>query len=482
MSVGGGNPVIIGAGPAGLTAGYELLQHGVKSTILEASPDRVGGLSQTVVYKGFRFDIGGHRFFSKNQEVEKLWTRWLGGDMLRVPRLSRILYNGNYFDYPLKASNAFRNLGLIETARCVFSWLFAQVKPRHPETSFEDWVINRFGYRLYSIFFRSYTEKVWGMPCHEISADWAAQRIKDLNLLRAGLSALGLTGGRTIKTLIDEFRYPRLGPGMLWERLSDQLQESGCRVELGQKVDTIVWGADGVEEVRSGELRLRGDTFFSSMPMRSLIRALSPEPPREVVEAAEGLRYRDYLTVILILKTDNLFPDNWLYIHDPTVKVGRIQNYKNWSPEMVPSPDLTSLGLEYFCDVGDELWAMSDSELIELGTKELSALGLLRSDQLRDGTVVRVPKAYPVYDDSYQQCVDMVRDFVQSKLPNLQMIGRNGMHRYNNQDHAMWTGILGARNALGLGKYDLWKVNADAEYLEDGDMPVSEGRLVPTRV
>lgn len=477
-------PVIIGGGPAGLTAGYELLRHGVSSTILEASPQRVGGLSQTVVYKGFRFDIGGHRFFSKNPEVEKLWSEWLGDDMLSVPRLSRILYNGNFFDYPLKASNAFRNLGLIETARCCFSWLWAQIRPRKPEDSFEDWVINRFGYRLYSIFFRSYTEKVWGIPCQEISADWAAQRIKDLNLLKAGLNALGLStgSGETIKTLIDKFRYPRLGPGMLWESVSDQLQEGGCRVHLGEKVKRIEWGAEGVTQVHTDSRTERGNAFFSSMPMRSLIRALDPAPPAEVVEAAEGLKYRDYLTVILILKTESLFPDNWLYIHDPNVKIGRIQNYKNWSPEMVPEPGLTSLGLEYFCDVGDELWRLSDSELVELGASELAQLALAPMDLLQDGTVVRVPKAYPVYDDNYVRCVQVVREFVETQLPNLQMIGRNGMHRYNNQDHAMWTGILGARNALGQGNYDLWQVNADAEYLEAESQPVSEGRLVPTRL
>ena len=398
------NPIVIGAGPAGLTAAFELLRHGVTSVILEADSERVGGISRTAQYKGYRFDIGGHRFFSKNQQVEQLWTEWLGEDMIRVPRLSRILYRGRFFDYPLKASNAFGNLGLVETTRCVLSWVWAQMRPRKPERSFEDWVVNRFGERLFTIFFKTYTEKVWGLPCDEISADWAAQRIKNLNLLKAGLNALGLnfSRGETIKTLIDEFRYPRLGPGMMWERLSDNLATGGCRLEMGEKVESIRWKPGGAYAVQTASQSVEGDSFFSSMPMRSLIRALEPAPPAEVVEAAEKLFYRDYLTVILVLDVDELFPDNWIYIHDPGVKVGRIQNYKNWSREMVPDPGYTCLGLEYFCDVGDELWELSDSELVELGIAELEKLGLGTAPSLKDGTVVRMPKAYPVYDENYR--------------------------------------------------------------------------------
>jgi protoporphyrinogen oxidase len=477
-------PVIIGAGPAGLTAAFELLRHGVPSVVLEADPERVGGISRTAQYKGYRFDIGGHRFFSKNPQVEQLWTEWLGDEMIKVPRLSRILYRGRFFDYPLKASNAFRNLGLIETAHCVLSWVFAQIRPRRPERSFEDWVVNRFGERLFKIFFKTYTEKVWGMPCHEISADWAAQRIKNLNLLKAGLNALGLnfSRGETIKTLIDEFRYPRLGPGMMWERLTERLEEGGCTIQLSQKVESIKWEPGRATSVSTSTQVVEGDSFFSSMPMRSLIRALDPKPPEKVLEAAENLFYRDYLTVVLILDVDELFPDNWIYIHDPGVKVGRIQNYKNWSREMVPEPGYTCLGLEYFCDVGDELWDMSDSELVELGIAELERLNLGAPNSLKDGTVVRMPKAYPVYDDAYQENVSTIRAFLEENIPNLQPIGRNGMHKYNNQDHAMWTGILAARNALGEGEYDLWRVNADAEYLEEAGATVGDGRLVPSKL
>ncbi len=477
-------PVVIGAGPAGLTAAYELERHGIVSTILEADTERVGGISQTAQYKGYRFDIGGHRFFSKNKDVEELWSDWLESDMISVPRMSRILYGGKYYDYPLKAMNAFLNLGPVETVKCVLSYFYARLFPRTPERSFEDWVINRFGNRLFSIFFKTYTEKVWGIPCNEISADWAAQRIKNLNLLNAALNALGIRSKKdgVIKTLIDEFRYPRLGPGMMWERVADNLTEAGCTLKMGERVEKISWEPGRVLSVRTASQTYEGNAFFSTMPMRQLIEGLDPPAPQEVLAAARGLKYRDYLTVVLILNKDNLFPDNWIYIHEPSVKVGRIQNYGNWSKEMVPDPGCSGLGLEYFCDVGDSLWDMSDSELVELGLKELVHLGLARPEHLKDGTVVRMPKAYPVYDDHYADHVAVIRKFIEEQIPNLQVIGRNGMHRYNNQDHAMWTGILAARNSLGQGPYDLWRVNADAEYHEEDRGEVSEGRLVPSRL
>ena len=477
--------VVIGAGPAGLTAAYELDRHGVKPTILEADPERVGGISQTAQYKNYRFDIGGHRFFSKNKEVERLWSEWLEEDMISVPRMSRILYGGRFYDYPLKARNAFTNLGLLETTRCVLSYLVAQVFPRKPVRSFEDWVINRFGHRLFSIFFKTYTEKVWGMPCSQISADWAAQRIKNLNLFNAALNALGWKSAKddgVIKTLIDEFRYPRLGPGMMWERVAQNLTDSGADLKMGERVQKINWEPGRVVSVETDNGTYEADEFFSSMPMRNLIHGLNPPPPQEVLDAANGLKYRDYLTVVLILNRDDLFPDNWIYIHEPSVKVGRIQNYGNWSGEMVPEDGCSGLGLEYFCDVGDSLWDLSDSTLIELGLRELVTLGLVRPEHMKDGTVVRMPKAYPVYDDHYSDHVATIRNFIETQIPNIQLMGRNGMHRYNNQDHAMWTGILAARNALGQGPFNLWKVNADAEYLEEETDRVSEGRLVPTRI
>lgn len=475
--------VVIGAGPAGLTSAYELHQHGKTATILEADPKMVGGISQTAEYNGYRFDIGGHRFFSKNKEIEELWTRWLEEDMITVGRLSRILYNGRFFDYPLKAMNAFTNLGLVETLRCVASYFWAQLNPRRPESSFEDWVVNRFGYRLFSIFFKTYTEKVWGIPCDQISADWAAQRIKNLNLLKAGLNALGFgKRGKSIKTLIDEFRYPRLGPGMMWERLAEMLEEEGCTLHMDHAVTKIHWKPGQVTAVEAGGKKFKAEHFVSSMPLRHLVEGLEPAAPDKVLKAARGLKYRDYLTVVLILKVDDLFPDNWIYIHDSSVKVGRIQNYKNWSAEMVPDEGHTCLGLEYFCDMGDSIWEMSESELVELGVQEITKLGLGRPEQMKDGTVVRMPRAYPVYDEDYQARVDVIREFVESELTNLQPVGRNGMHRYNNQDHAMLTGILAARNIAGEGPFDLWKVNADAEYLEEDRGESKDSRMVPQRV
>jgi protoporphyrinogen oxidase len=476
--------IVIGAGPAGLTAAYELSKNGHPSTILEADPLRVGGLSQTATYKDYRFDIGGHRFFSKNKEIEDLWTLILQDDMIDVPRMSRILYQGKYYDYPLKATNALKNLGIIEAARCILSYFYARVFPKKP-ISFEDWVTNQFGYRLFSIFFKTYTEKVWGMSCKDITADWAAQRIKGLSLWTAALNSLGIKtgGGETIKTLIDTFRYPRLGPGQMWEKILDVVVKQGCEIKLDSPVQGIHWNSAGVTEVVSKGKSLPCASVISSMPLRQLVECLSPAAPEPVLRAARGLRYRDYLTVVLIVKDNKPFPDNWIYIHDPSVKVGRVQNYKNWSKEMVPDLSTTGLGLEYFCFEGDGMWTTSDSDLIEFAIKELTQLGLAVPSDVVDGTVVRMPKAYPIYDETYKANVDIIREFIERELPNLQVVGRNGMHRYNNQDHAMLTGMFAARNLLKLGHYNLWNVNGDAEYLEeDQSAPYKEARMVPRKL
>jgi protoporphyrinogen oxidase len=477
--------LIIGGGPAGLTAAYELTRAAVPVTVLEESAERVGGLSRTERYKGFQFDIGGHRFFSKNREIEDFWTEILGEEMLVRERLSRIYYRGRFFDYPLKAMNVLINLGPINVALALGSYTRARLRPIPDPVSFEDWMINSFGRRLYKTFFKTYTEKVWGIPCSEISADWAAQRIRGLSMI-ALLKATLLPKRRgpreaVIKTLADRFRYPTHGPGQMWETVSKRILERGGEVILGGRVDRIERGGQGVKRVSAaagGERReYEGSHFLSSMPVRDLVEALDPAAPAEVLRAARSLKYRDFVAVALIVDEEHVFPDNWIYIHGPSVFLGRIQNFKNWSPSMVPDPKLTCLGLEYFCSEGDTLWSRSDADLIGLGRSELAAIGLADPAKVRDGRVVRVHKAYPVYDDEYREHIATIRRFIDTEIPNLQLIGRNGMHKYNNQDHAMMTGLLAARNILG-GHFDLWKVNADAEYLEEGE--VSEAaRAVP---
>jgi len=459
----------MGAGPAGLTAAYELAKAGTPPVVLEA--DTVaGGLARTVNYKGYRFDIGGHRFFTKVGAVEALWREILGDDLLERPRLSRIYYNGRFFDYPLKPFNALAGLGLAETVRCLASYGYRKLFPRRPVRHYEDWVSNHFGQRLYEIFFKTYTEKVWGIPCTEIQAEWAAQRIKGLSLTSAIKNALlpQRVGkkGEVIKTLIDRFLYPRHGPGMMWERAAKIVAGAGGRVVFEAPVERIHWRGSRVEAVTAGGETYSGGHFISSLPIRDLVASFTPQPPAPVRAAAERLRYRDFLTVALILNKRDLFPDNWIYIHESSVKLGRIQNFVNWSPEMVPDPETTCLGLEYFCFEGDELWEASDSELIELGKRELGALGLADPDDVADGAVVRMRKAYPVYDHGYDEAVAAVREFTDG-LENLQLTGRNGMHRYNNQDHSMLTAMLAARNILG-GRYDLWNVNVEQEYHEHG--------------
>ncbi len=479
---------MIGAGPAGLTAAYELSKHGRRSIVLEADPEYVGGIARTAEYKGYRFDIGGHRFFSKNQEIEDLWTEVLGDEMLVRARLSRIYYRGKYFDYPLRAFNALRNLGLLETFLCMASYARARLLPVRNPKNLEDWVSNQFGRRLFRIFFKTYTEKVWGIPTSELSADWAAQRIKGLNMLEAIKGALlprpkAKSRGEVIKTLIDEFRYPRYGPGQMWERVTKLLRERGSEVRLGWRVEQIRHAGGRVTSVSGAPGVVSGDEFVSTLPIRDLVSALEPPAPPAVREAADSLGYRDFLTVALVIDRADLFPDNWIYVHDPNVRVGRLQNFKNWSPFMVADPSRTCIGLEYFCFEGDGLWTATDAELLALAGRELESLGLCRRDEVVDGTVVRIRKAYPVYDDVYQQRVATVREWLSQALPNLHMCGRNGMHKYNNQDHSMMTALLVARNIAGTSELDPWKVNTDAEYHEEvrsGDD--TAGRLVPTRV
>jgi protoporphyrinogen oxidase len=490
--------VVIGAGPAGLTAAYLLSKAGAKVTVLEQDAEYVGGIARTASYKGFHFDIGGHRFFSKSQEVEDLWTELLPDDMLERPRSSRILYGGKYYSYPLQAVQALLNLGLVESSLCVLSYARARAFPVKDPRSLEDWVSNQFGERLFRIFFKTYNEKVWGMSCKEISADWAAQRIKGLSLSSAILNALPFKRkprerGQVIKTLIDSFRYPRLGPGMMWQACAARVRQMGNEVRLGRRVTGCAhdaargtWtvthvGQDGQPSTTTAQ------HVISSAPIRELVGGLSPAPSHAARTAAASLRYRDFLTVVLIVRDKDAFSDNWIYIHDPSVLVGRIQNFKAWSPEMVPDPAMACYGLEYFCFEGDGLWNASDAELIERGKREMAQIGLADAADVVDGCVVRQPKAYPVYDDAYARHVETVRGELESRYPGLHLVGRNGMHKYNNQDHAMMTAMLCAKNILaGETLYDVWNVNQDAEYHESSERgsqaSISGLRDVPRRV
>ena len=480
--------VIIGAGPGGLTAAHELSAAGRPVVVVEQDPQHVGGIARTVSYKGFRFDIGGHRFFSKSAEIEKLWGDILGDRMLERERLSRIYYRGRFFKYPLETWDALSQLGLFQSAACMLSYLAARVRPNRDIRSFEDWVVNAFGRRLYETFFRSYTEKVWGIPCSEISADWAAQRIKDLSMRVLIKRALGLgkRNGPVIKTLIDRFRYPLHGPGEMWEELAKTIQSRGAALKMGESVVAVQRGQGGVSSITTAAAdgskhTYTGSHFISTMPIRELIGALDPPAPTEVAEAARSLRYRDFITVALIIDDPELFPDNWIYIHEPGVNVGRIQNFKNWSPGMVPDPRYTVLGLEYFCFDSDSMWSSPDADLVALGTRELAKLGLSKQAKVVDGTVVRQRAAYPVYDGDYRRAVDVIREFIEREMPNLQLVGRNGMHKYNNQDHAMMTGLMAARNIMGAS-YDLWRVNSDAQYLEEDGGAEQGSRMVPRRL
>ncbi|HEY7336742.1 MAG TPA: NAD(P)/FAD-dependent oxidoreductase [Bryobacteraceae bacterium] len=489
--------VIVGAGPAGLTSAYELSKAGQAVVVLEADPEYVGGIARTVTYKGFRFDIGGHRFFSKSREVEDLWTEICGEDMLQRPRSSRIYYRGQFFAYPLKPLEAFAKLGPIESALCLLSFARARMFPTPNPKSVEEWVSNQFGERLYRIFFKTYTEKVWGMSCREISADWAAQRIKGLSLGSAIKHALfpqrkPKDRKAIVKTLIDSFRYPRKGPGMMWETCAEKVRTMGGQVLLGRRVvssrfdpETRTWTVaartpDGQIETYSGE------NLISSMPIRELAGQIEPRLPERAMAAAEALKYRDFLTVGLIVKEQNRFSDNWIYIHDPGVKVGRVQNYKSWSPEMVPDPEYCCYGLEYFCFEGDSAWNMPDQDLIALAKREVEQLGLGRASDVADGCVIRQRKAYPVYDEAYQRNVEIVRQALERNYERIHLVGRNGMHKYNNQDHAMMTAMLTAKNVGADAQlFDVWAVNQDAEYHESGaagEQSTSGLRAVPERL
>lgn len=490
---------IIGAGPAGLTAAYLLTKAGYSVIVIEKDPVYVGGISRTVEHDGFRFDIGGHRFFSKSREVVDLWNEILPNDFIQRPRMSRIFYDGKFYSYPLRGFEALRNLGIWRSTCCMASYAKTRLFPRKDVKSFQDWTINQFGEQLFNIFFKTYTEKVWGMPCDEISADWAAQRIKGLSLGGAvidGLKrSLGLNrrpnDGMETKTLLESFRYPRKGPGMMWDAARDFVVERGNVLLMNHTLQQLSFDPK-LDRWRVAASKGDGKTaiisaahVISSAPIRELVGRIHPLP--KAMPRAYDLKYRDFLTVALMIRSEDIFPDNWIYIHDSKVKVGRIQNYRSWSPEMVPDEKLACVGLEYFCFEGDGLWASKDEDLIELAKKEMAILGLCDPADVEGGVVVRQEKAYPVYDDRYRENVEAIREELETAYPTLHLVGRNGMHRYNNQDHAMMTAMLTVRNIqAGRRAYDIWAVNEDAEYHEAGDegaeAALASERLVPQRL
>lgn len=479
--------IVIGAGPAGLTAAICLAEAGVRCEVLEAD-SQVGGISKTVERDGWRFDLGGHRFFTKVVRVKEFWHDHLPQeDFLLRPRMSRIYYKGKFFDYPLRAMNALRNLGLGEAIACMASYGLVRIKPPKDTSTFEGWVASRFGWRLYRTFFKTYTEKVWGVPATEIQADWAAQRIKNLSLLKAVMNSLRPKGRNStdVTSLIEQFEYPKFGPGMMWEVCADQASEMGQKVRLNTPVVKIERRDDGRLQVEAvDQLLLEGDQVISTMPINELVRILVPPAPPKVVEAAGRIRHRDFLTVALVVPQDFSFPDNWIYIHSPEVNVGRIQNYGSWSPFLIKE-GRTCLGLEYFVSEGDELWEMNDGRLIELATRELESLDLVAPGVVEAGYVVRVPKAYPVYDSDYASALDEIREFLAREWPDVHPVGRNGMHRYNNQDHSMLTAMLTVDNMTRGTSFDVWNVNVEQEYHEEGseesaDPRAGTGRSAPT--
>jgi protoporphyrinogen oxidase len=467
---------VLGAGPAGLTAAYRLAQRNVPVIVFEAG-EEVGGLARTVVRDGYRFDLGGHRFFTKSEEVEDLWQELLGPELLVRPRLSRIYWRGRFIEYPLRAADVFAKVGPLELARSLGSYARARLARRGSEETYEEWVTSRFGRRLFELFFKTYTEKVWGVGTDELRAEWAAQRIADLSPISALRAALP-GGGEPPKSLIEEFRYPRLGPGQMWEEMARRVERDGGEIRLGAAVEALEHKGGELTAVRAGGERVEVSAAISSIPLRTTVGVADPAPPREVTAAAAGLRYRDFLTVALPIDGEPPFPDNWVYVHDSRVRVGRIQNFRAWSPWMTPEPGRSCLGLEYFCFEGDDFWSASDEELVALGREEVAALGLVEPDRVAGGHVVRVPKAYPVYDAEYAGRVGQIRGWLEG-FSNLQQIGRNGLHRYNNSDHSMLTAMRAVENLCDGAGHDVWAVNADSIYHEREEAAEQPYRVAP---
>lgn len=454
--------LIIGAGPAGLSAGYELAAKGKVSVCILEAADSLGGLAKTILKNGMYFDLGGHRFFTKSEIINKLWYELMNGDFLVRNRLSHIYYNENFFYYPLRPLDALSKVGPIESLRILISFISARFSPLD-ESSFESWVSNRFGKRLFEIFFKNYTEKVWGIECSQISPEWAAQRIKNLSLSKIILQIFFKRRGK-FTSLIEQFNYPKYGPGMMWYRMKEKIEEdSNSNVFLNHEVIKI-------KDIKSDSisLEIKNDNgikefscryLISSMALRDFFSILPKDFEIDTQKIMSTLRYRSLMTVILVLDKSNLFLDNWIYIHSENVRVGRIQNFNNWSPYLIPDKNITCLGLEYFTFESDELWNKQDNEIIDLASAELEKLGFAPKKIVKQGFVYRTPKAYPMYIGEYKKAIEAAKEFSR-KYHNIQFIGRNGQHRYNNMDHSMLAGVYSAQNILGANN-DVWSVNID---------------------
>src|SRR4051812_7077762 len=467
---------VLGGGPAGLTAGYLLAKEGHPVIVFEAE-DQVGGIAKTEVRDGYRFDLGGHRFFTKVKEVDDLWHEVMKEEFLKRPRMSRIYWRGKFLDYPLNGQDVIKKLGPIELALCLGSYLLAAIKPKGREDNLEQWVSNRFGKRLYNHFFKSYTEKVWGVPANEIRAEWAAQRIKGLSFFSAAKAAF-FGNKDNIKSLISEFHYPRFGPGQMWETMADEIIANGGEVRLNSPVTKLEVRDGKIVAIEAGGERIEPSEGISSLPLRATVGLSGAAATGTVQAAAQGLRYRDFLTIALVIDGEDLFPDNWIYIHEPGVEVGRIQNFRSWSPWMVPDQSKASIGMEYFCFKGDALWESSDEDLVELGKREIEKLGLAEASKVERGFVTRVPKAYPMYDADYGERVDVIKNWL-AGISNIQQVGRNGLHRYNNSDHSMLTAMRAVENVIAGTKHDLWAVNAESAYHEEHQEPEQPYKRVP---
>lgn len=476
---------ILGAGPAGLAAAYTLTQQGQSVVVVERD-SRVGGLAKSIEYKGFILDYGPHRFFTKIAPVLKLWDEVLGEDQVTVNRLTRIYYGGKYFSYPLKAVEALLALGPIETVKILVSYFQAQLFPnRHPR-NFAEWVTGKFGKRLFEIFFQAYTEKLWGIRCTEISADWAAQRIKGLSLLKAARNAIFGNDGK-VKTLIDQFQFPRLGSGQLYEKIGDHLRSRNQPVLLNTEVVQVHHHDFQVTQVtlrnrQTGqEQTVDCGGVISSIPISFLVQQITSPPPPPVITAAKSLKFRNTILVYLMVEGNQLFPDNWLYINEPSVQLGRVTNFANWSGDMLPNREQTPVCCEYWCNFGEPMWQQPEAELLMQAEQELRQIGLLHQEKVSGGFIVRLPRTYPIYAGSYKTDLAEIQGYLQ-QFQNLQLVGRYGAFKYNNQDHSLLMGILAAENVFAPGKHDLWTVNSDSEYHEEAKADETTTAAKPAKV